>query len=162
MRNDGTARSYAYNVQYEVCVRVNVNAKTPEDAVREARKLITNSALHAEVFDPRGRKSVVLEDRNESAGPARPDDQEQRLTVVVAPSFRLAQLYAREVGATLRTHKIITDPDRLRGYGRGSKIVVVQGHDPNRVLSRFSEALRLTQADVMYVDIDEIMGVERD
>ena len=72
-----TAQSYEYEVQYEVRVRVNVNAKTPEDAVREARKLITDYALHAEVFDPRGRKSMVLEDRSSrgGAGPVRPDEE---------------------------------------------------------------------------------------
>ncbi|MEU9323213.1 hypothetical protein AB0D91_05275 [Streptomyces canus] len=58
-----TAQSYDYDLQYEVRIRVNVNAKTPEEAVREARKLITDYALHAEVFDPRGQKSMVLEDR---------------------------------------------------------------------------------------------------
>lgn len=63
MSGEPEARSYDYLVQYEVRIRVNVNAKTPEDAVREARKLITDYALHAEVIDPRGGLSQVRESR---------------------------------------------------------------------------------------------------
>jgi hypothetical protein len=55
------ARSYDYPVQYEVRLRVNVNAKTPEEAAEWAQKLLA-AHLHrvqAEIIDPRGRVSVV-------------------------------------------------------------------------------------------------------
>ena len=55
------ARSYDYPVQYEVRVRVNVNARTPEEAVREALNLIKEYPVHAEVIDPRGGQSLVME-----------------------------------------------------------------------------------------------------
>jgi hypothetical protein len=53
------ARSYSYPVQYEVRVRVNVNAKTPEEAVREAQKLLAKFPACAEIVDPRGGVSRI-------------------------------------------------------------------------------------------------------
>jgi len=56
----GAARSYDYPVQYEVRIRVTVNAETPEEAAWEAQKLIRDYPVHAEVIDPRGRLSQVV------------------------------------------------------------------------------------------------------
>lgn len=83
-------------------------------------------------------------------------------TVVVAPSWTVANLYCHAVGATKDTHTVIMEPHRLRGLGPDASVVVVQAHDPNHVMSRFDGALRHTRADVQYVDIDTIMGVKRD
>lgn len=62
------ARSYDYPVQYEVRIRVNVNARTPEEAAREAQELIRDYPVTAEVSDPRGRKSVVTVAKKEDTG----------------------------------------------------------------------------------------------
>lgn len=56
------AQSYDYPVQYEVRIRVNVNARTPAEAVHEARALIEAFRIIAEVVDPRGGLSQVRED----------------------------------------------------------------------------------------------------
>lgn len=63
------AHSYDYPVQYEVCVRVMVNATNPDEAALEAQKLIWDYPVTAEVSDPRGRKSVVTAARKEDTGP---------------------------------------------------------------------------------------------
>ena len=63
---DGAARSYDYPVQYEVRIWVMVNAETPEEAALEAQNLIRDYPITAEVFDPRGRKSVVTATEEES------------------------------------------------------------------------------------------------
>jgi hypothetical protein len=59
------ARSYDYPVQYDVCIRVMVNAENPDEAALEAQKLIWNYPITAEVSDPRGRKSIVTVARRE-------------------------------------------------------------------------------------------------
>jgi hypothetical protein len=53
------ARSYDYPVQYEVRIRVSVNAKTPEEAAEWTQKLLAEYPVQAEIIDPRGRVSVV-------------------------------------------------------------------------------------------------------
>jgi hypothetical protein len=84
-----------------------------------------------------------------------------RRTVVIAPSWTIANLYCLSVHATSDTHTVILDPDRVRGFGRGSRIVVVVAHDPHHRMSRFDDALRNTRAQVSYINIDMIMGVDR-
>jgi hypothetical protein len=56
------ARSYDYPVQYEVRVRVNVNAQTPEEAAQEAQRLLLllrGIPITMEVIDPRGDQSLI-------------------------------------------------------------------------------------------------------
>ncbi len=53
------ARSYDYPVQYEVRIRVNVNAKTPQEAVTEAQQLLASHSVFMEVIDPRGNQRLV-------------------------------------------------------------------------------------------------------
>jgi len=53
------ARSYDYQVQYEVRVRVLVNARTPEEAARAAQDLVRRYPIRAEVLDPQGGRSRV-------------------------------------------------------------------------------------------------------
>lgn len=54
------ARSYDYPVQYEVRIRVTVNARTPEEAAEEAQILLRDYLVHTEVIDPRGGLSQVV------------------------------------------------------------------------------------------------------
>lgn len=54
------ARSYDYPVQYEVRIRVTVNARTPVEAVLEAQKLIRGHSVQLEIIDPRGGQSVII------------------------------------------------------------------------------------------------------
>jgi hypothetical protein len=53
------AQSYDHEVQYEVRIRVNVNAKTPEEAAGEAQKLLAEFPVYAEVIDPRDGKTLI-------------------------------------------------------------------------------------------------------
>lgn len=88
-------------------------------------------------------------------------DRPARRIQVVAPSITIANLYCRAVGATEETHRIVDEPQRLRGLSSKDSVIVVVANDPRHVMNAFDQVLRHTRAAVSYIDIDTIMGVNR-
>jgi hypothetical protein len=93
-----------------------------------------------------------------TSNPERP----ARRVIVFAPFVNIADAYCRTVGATRETHRVVTDPQKLRALSPQDTVVVVQSHDPRHVLSQADYVLRVSRATVTYVDINTIMGVNRD
>lgn len=85
-----------------------------------------------------------------------------RKVIVVAPTYRDACHYLRAVEAQPGTHLIAMEPHMVRALSPDDHVVVVTGFDPKGRLSAFTDYLRMSQAHVEYVNLDTIMGVNRD
>lgn len=84
-----------------------------------------------------------------------------RKIIVVAADYSQACHYLRAVEARPGTHLIATEPPMIRALSPEDHVVVVQGHDPRGRLDTFAYHLRVSRAHVEYVDLDTIMGVNR-
>lgn len=104
------------------------------------------------------RQSLIQTVRNVMPLMQRPDK-----IMVVAVYTIDARSYVRAVGLWPQEHKVIMEPERLRGLSPGTRIVYVDRGD--RFRPGMPEQLVLAEqagAEVHYVSLDRIMGVYRD
>lgn len=79
---------------------------------------------------------------------------------VVAGTFRSAQTFIQLTGENPRAFRIVLDPFRLRGI-TGAKVVMILDWYHGSLFQDFVDCLKIIRADVRYVDLDRMMGVER-
>lgn len=83
------------------------------------------------------------------------------LIYVVAGTFSVAQEFIRRTGEDPRVFKIVLHPESLRGVGRGAKVIMILGEYQGRRMTEFNDWLAEILADVRYVDLDRMTGVQR-
>lgn len=84
--------------------------------------------------------------------------------LIVAATYNTARLYVQHTRPDPRTTKIVTDAERMRAFDpRTTKITIVD--DGCRLRPEMIERIAQLEcfgADVAWVSLDRIMGVDRD
>lgn len=78
---------------------------------------------------------------------------------VVADTYWNARTFCHAVSAP-RNWRLVIEADRLRGVGPGALILAVD--TGGRLRPGMPDQLLLTQATVKWVNLDQVMGVDRD
>lgn len=87
--------------------------------------------------------------------------QPSETVYVVAGAFQTAQYFIRKTGEDPKVFKIVLHWENLRGLVPGSHVIVLTNDLYGSRMNRFTEALAVLRADVRYVDLDQMMGIQR-
>lgn len=138
----------ADHTQMDACIKVAM------DLARQTRSSLVHAAMNL--------NSILREPPGAAADAIERLTRPRRKIIVVAAFYQQAAEYLRMIDAQPGTHLIAMEPHMVRALGKDDRVIVISDFDPNGRLGAYTNYLKISQADVTYVSLDALKGVDRD